>query len=377
MQSTIKLGSRHRLPMAAHLISLSEDDRCDRFLAVVSDDAVRRYVDGIAYARDILVGCMHEHRLVGLAHAAVYLEQGELIAEVGISVDGRLRRGGLGRRLLLAAMDSATRFGVVRVEVIFRSQNRAMSALTRSLGGRVVPQGSESSAVFTVNVAGGLALQTTTSASGREVVGLHHPHERGRALLVHGAGGDSFQWLSRVAPALWAAGYSVHAPTLPGHGRHADPAQARLDDLQACVSDAADDFAPTLLVGHSMGGYLVQRHRQTRPVARTLLLASLPPRVPRERELDQAISHLDCPLAQAVAQIAMADAPDLEPQSADAGVLVIGGERDPVVSKRWVRHTAAHHGVEARFVPGGHRLMSGRAAGDVMRLLAAEMRPDA
>src|SRR2546423_1123040 len=133
------LDSRHREQLIAHLLALNPEDRSDRFIGAVSDDYVRRYVDGIGYARDVLIG----------------------------------------------------------------------------------------------------ALQAT------------HPRERGRALLVHGAGGDSYQWLPSLIPALWNAGFSVCAPTLPGHGRGGDPTRANLDDLQACVSDSAERFGPTLLLGHS------------------------------------------------------------------------------------------------------------------------------
>lgn len=51
-----------------------------------------------------------------------------------------------------------------------------------------------------------------------EVLQAIHPRQRGRV--------------------LWQAGFSVCAPTLPGHGRGGDPARARLDDLLACVADS-------------------------------------------------------------------------------------------------------------------------------------------
>ena len=50
---------------------------------------------------------------------------------------------------------------------------------------------------------------------------------------------------------------------------------------------------------------------------------------------------------------------------------VLGGARDRVVPMPWVRYTASRYGVAPRFVDGGHRLMLGRAAGEVMRTLPA------
>ena len=187
---------------------------------------------GIGYARDVLIGALQGRRLVALAHAAVYLESGELVSEVGVSVDKDLRRNGLGKRLLHAAIAAAKRFNVRRVHVIFRSDNVAMTALTRAMGARIDRQGTESSAVFEINGGPHLPLRTTRNFQGAEALHATHPEERGRALLVHGAGGDSYQWLPSLIPTLWDAGFSVCAPTLPGHGRGGDPLRANLDDLQ-------------------------------------------------------------------------------------------------------------------------------------------------
>ena len=372
MEALIKLDSTHREQLAAHLLALNRDDRADRFIGIVSDDYVQRYVDGIGYARDVLIGALQGRRLVALAHAAVYLESGELVSEVGVSVDKDLRRKGLGKRLLHAAIAAAKRFNVRRVHVIFRSDNMAMTALTRAMGARIDRQGTESSAVFEINGGPHLPLRTTRNFQNAEALHATHPRERGRALLVHGAGGDSYQWLPSLIPALWDAGFSVCAPTLPGHGRGGDPLRANLDDLQACVRDSAERFEPTLIVGHSMGGYLVQRHLQTHRVERAVLLASIPPNVPRSDDLRHVMAELHCSNSRVVARLALTDAPDVD-VSAVCGtpLLVFGGTRDRVVPSQWVRDTARRYGVMPRLVHGGHRLMLGRAANDVMEALVA------
>jgi GNAT superfamily N-acetyltransferase len=371
MQTLTTLNARHCPAITAHLCALGIGDRSDRFMAGVSDDYISRYVHGIGFARDILIGAHQDQRLVGFAHAATHVQQGEQVMELGLSVDSGLRRQGVGRRLLTAAMRAAQALGVARMDIMFRARNPAMAALTRRLGGQVTRQGAESNAQFRLMPAHALPLQLRHSATGAERLQAWHPQERGRALLVHGAGGDSFQWLPQVLPALWAAGFSVCAPTLPGHGREADPALATLHDLQACLTQAADDFSPTLIVGHSMGGYLVQRHLQRRTVERVVLLASLPPHVPDEGQLAGALAQLHCPLAQQAARTALADAPDVAGQPTTARVCVIGGEYDRVVHKAWVCDTAHRYGVAAQFVAGGHCLMQGRAAAEVMALLAA------
>lgn len=366
------MDSTHRAQLTAHLLALSPADRADRFIGTVSDDYVRRYVDGIGYARDVLIGALQGRRLVALAHAAMYLEGGELLSEVGVSVDTDLRRHGLGKRMIHAAIAAATRFNVRRVHVNFRSDNAAMSALTRALGGRVDRDGMESSAVFEINGGTQLPLQTTRNFQGAEALHAIHPKERGRALLVHGAGGDSYQWMPRVIPALWDAGFSVCAPTLPGHGRGGDPSRANLDDLQRCVTDSAQRFEPTLIVGHSMGGYLVQRHLQTHRLERAVLLASIPPNVPRSDDLRNVMAELHCSKSRDVAQLALTGAPDVD-VSAVRGtpIVVFGGTRDRVVPQHWTRDTARRYGVALRLVEGGHCLMFGQGANAVMQALAA------
>jgi predicted alpha/beta hydrolase family esterase len=261
--------------------------------------------------------------------------------------------------------------GVAQVEMMYRRSNRAVAALTHHLGGRVSHHGDESVAEFRLGAQPAPPLQVTRTAGAPETLIARHPQERGRALLVHGAGGDSFQWLPQVLPSLWAAGYSVCAPTLPGHGRAADPARATLAELQTSVSAAADEFAPTLVVGHSLGGYLVQRHAQQRPVEKLVLLASLPPCLPVAHQLQETLALLHCPLAQQAASTALDQAPDVAPNNITSNVIVIGGEFDRVVGPRWVRDTASRYGVAARFVSGGHQLMLGQTGREVAGLMAA------
>ena len=83
----------------------------------------------------------------------------------------------------------------------------------------------------------------------------------GRAvLLLHGFG-DTPQTLHYVADALQAAGYTVRAPLLPGHGRTlADFRASRAKQWIAAARDAyaelAATFGPSPVVGLSMGGAL-------------------------------------------------------------------------------------------------------------------------
>ena len=98
-------------------------------------------------------------------------------------------------------------------------------------------------------------------------------------MLVHGAWHGAWCWDRWLEP-LTTAGYRVRTLDLPGHG---DPGARRLwtslrssvDALEAVVDGLESDVT---LVGHSMGGLVVQRLLERRSVAGAVLLASVPRR---------------------------------------------------------------------------------------------------
>ena len=371
MEVVAQLDSRHRPGVIAHLLQLDADDRLNRFSALASDEYVRSYADGIAFARDIVLGAMRGSRVVGLAHGSVFIERGDLVVEIGVSVDAEDRRSGLGMRLMGAVMDRAKRCNVVRAYVLFRSGNIAMAALQRGLGARIVRDGNESSSVVELNGSAGVPVSARQVGGGADVLQVTHPREQGRALLVHGAGGDSYQWMAGVLPELFRAGYSVCAPTLPGHGRSGDRASFPLSGLLACVAANAEAFEPSVIVGHSLGGYLVQRHLESAPVARAVLLASLPPSVLVGDDLGHVKEELRCADGRAVLDSALCEARSVNVGAVSSiGLRVIGGTRDRVVPSAWVRYTARRYGVDVGFIEGGHRLMMGRAATAVVQAIA-------
>jgi pimeloyl-ACP methyl ester carboxylesterase len=95
-----------------------------------------------------------------------------------------------------------------------------------------------------------------------------NPHFMATFILVHGAWLDASGW-SEVATRLRAAGHTVVAADLPGHG--ADPTPLAGQTLEAYVSsvlhavDAATE--PVTLVGHSLGGITISTVAERRPAA--------------------------------------------------------------------------------------------------------------
>lgn len=96
-------------------------------------------------------------------------------------------------------------------------------------------------------------------------------------LLVHGSAHGAWCWRDTV-PALEALGHSAIAIDLPSHGADPTPLEeVTLDRYAEAVLAAID--RPTIVVGHSMGGYPISRAADLDPtnMARLVYLCAYVP----------------------------------------------------------------------------------------------------
>ncbi len=100
-------------------------------------------------------------------------------------------------------------------------------------------------------------------------------------LFVHGAFAGGWMWTETFMPFLAAAGFASHALSLRGHGgsagrEHIDwhSIADYVDDVAAIVDHLGGE---AVLVGHSMGGFVVQKYLERRPAAGAALVCSVPP----------------------------------------------------------------------------------------------------
>jgi pimeloyl-ACP methyl ester carboxylesterase len=116
---------------------------------------------------------------------------------------------------------------------------------------------------------------------------LHHePDQLSHAapiVLVHGILHAAWCW-EQFQPYFAQQGYRSYAISLRGHGSSEIDGPLRwarasdyVDDLVQALAEIAVDNNQVILVGHSMGGLVVQKYLERYPAAGAVLLASVPP----------------------------------------------------------------------------------------------------
>ena len=124
----------------------------------------------------------------------------------------------------------------------------------------------------------------------------------GRGLLLLHGSGDSPQSLRYLAGRLHAAGYGVHAPLLPGHGRTPDAFAAATaddyyDEARKALAEVRASHSWVGVVGLSMGGAIAARLVTESAGVRVLVLLAPYLIPPRDVRIVRGASWLWSPLA--------------------------------------------------------------------------------
>lgn len=215
-------------------------------------------------------------------------------------------------------------------------------------------------------------------------------------LFVHGASQAAWCWDEHWMPALAARGWACHAVSLRGHGNSTGAARLRT----ATIRDYSDDVLqvivrlprPPVLIGHSMGGRIVQDVCARYPAAGAVFVASVGPRhdlaflgnLARHEPAMLARSLLPAPPpprpdppylfgSRTPNDVARAHIARLQPESTVAALQIIGPHRfrageqpvlvltgalDRTLSVADSLRLARAYGVEAHVLDGlGHELM--------------------
>jgi len=218
-------------------------------------------------------------------------------------------------------------------------------------------------------------------------------------LFVHGSFSDARVWDEYFLPHFARNGFAAHAFSLRGHGRSEGREHLhtwRLADYVADLAKAASTLpGPPLLVGHSMGGMVIQKYLEAAPaIAGVALMASVPPQGLLPANLHMAMRHPflfqqmvlfsllgpsygsidmmrrllfspDTPNAklraffdyvQAESQVVSLDMMGLnplrlKPEQVEAPMLVLGARRDVFVAPALVEETARFYRAECHVFP--------------------------
>jgi pimeloyl-ACP methyl ester carboxylesterase len=100
-------------------------------------------------------------------------------------------------------------------------------------------------------------------------------------LFVHGGFHGAWCWDEHFLDFFAEKGYRALAVSLRGHGNSSTPTALRacsLGDYVADVASVADSLAAEpVVIGHSMGGFVVQKFLEHRDAPAGVLVASMPP----------------------------------------------------------------------------------------------------
>ncbi len=221
-------------------------------------------------------------------------------------------------------------------------------------------------------------------------------------LFVHGAWHGAWCWNQHFLPYFAEHGYEAHALSLRGHGESENDKRLSVTRIRDYVADvaavAADLDTPPVLVGHSMGGLVVQMYLEEHAAAGGVLLASDPVRgvlattlrIARRHPLAFLKANLTWNLYPIVATPALAreaffsaGMPDdlvagyharlqaesylgyldmlfrlPKPERVKVPMLVMGAEEDAIFTPAEVEATAAAYGTEPVMFSGmGHDMM--------------------
>ncbi len=221
-------------------------------------------------------------------------------------------------------------------------------------------------------------------------------------LFVHGAWHGAWCWDEFFLPYFADKGWATYAPSLRGHGNSPGRETIRWHSVPNYVADVAE-IAQTLpsrpvVIGHSMGGLVVQKYLETYHAPAGVLLAAVPPRGVIGTTLRLGRNHpgvllktnLTLSMQPVIGTQALAremffseEMPEEEvaryynrmhnesfrafndmlwlnlpkPKKVKAPMLVLGGSKDTVFTVDEVKSTAVAYNTEAVFFDMAHDMM--------------------
>lgn len=221
-------------------------------------------------------------------------------------------------------------------------------------------------------------------------------------MFVHGAYAGAWQWADTYLPWFAEQGWDAHAMSLSGHGESRGHTQLDALSLENYVDDLREVVASLplrpVLIGHSMGGMVLQKFLELEDAPAVVLMCAVPPSgllsatlglmmssphllvdlnrmigggLPHLETLREALFHQPISSARlhalfmkfqpesmrAVWDMTLFNLPNL-PRMNRPPMLVIGAEHDRIIPAAQVEQTAEAYGLEPHIFPAmGHAMM--------------------
>lgn len=132
----VALAALDAAAIEAHLLRLDAAARSLRFTAgVVTDEAVRRYVNRLDFSHDAVLGVVDAiGQVIALAHGAVYMVADRTRIEAAFSVDEAWRRQGLATALMKTLERFAEESGAEALIAMCMARNLPMRRVFERTG---------------------------------------------------------------------------------------------------------------------------------------------------------------------------------------------------------------------------------------------------
>lgn len=221
-------------------------------------------------------------------------------------------------------------------------------------------------------------------------------------LFIHGSCGAAWNWDENFLPYFAGKGFSAHAVSLRGHGKSEIPENFNSTSVADYVADVLQiiETLPRMpvLIGHSLGGLVVQKLLEKHQAPAGILVCSVPSggmfepslswqiknpllftKVALKRDInvlfntpkrarkflfsedtgDEKVAEYAARLGKESFRIAFETIFNLpKPESVKTPLLIIGAERDEIIPPKFIEKTARAYNADCKILPRlAHALM--------------------
>ena len=369
-----KVNGLQRTEISQHLLKLNNEDRYSRFGQILTNERITDYVMKINLNRD-LAFCIRkksitkdgENDIIAFAHVAFYSDNGWIVADLGLSVDKEIRSKGLGKDLIFHCIGIAKQRLVKDFYIHTMRSNAPMYSLMKKISSNVILEKDELTLKIKLNELTENHQIFIKTIKGCEIFEKISVDKHYSILMVHGAGGDGWQFRQYLMP--YFASKKIHsiAVSLPNHGESQNTSWD-IDEYMEIIDTLMKEckkYEKVMLVGHSMGGWLVQKYASItkEKIDNLVLLSSVPPYNYNSMNngfLYLIENELQCILAKNNLSRLLSNVKPIDIENIVSPVICVAGIDDKVIPMNWMKKTSFHYRAPLYQVKGGHNLMTSK-----------------